>query len=118
MNHAVRIKRVYEHVTEDDGQRILVDRLWPRGLTKAEAALDFWLKDVAPSTELRRWFGHSPDRWDAFRQRYLLELQVSPAVPQLRALAMAGPVTLLYAARDQVHNEAVVLAEFLGHDGA
>ncbi len=93
LDKMVRIKRIYEARADDDGLRVLVDRLWPRGKSKAEAALDLWLKEVAPSTELRRWFAHRPDRWDAFQQRYLLELSMS-ATPKLRALAGA-PVTLL-----------------------
>jgi uncharacterized protein YeaO (DUF488 family) len=109
----VRIKRIYEPKEAEDGLRILVDRLWPRGLTKARAALDLWLKDAAPSTDLRIWFGHRPDRWEAFRERYLYELRTSPAMAQLRALARENRVTLLYAASDQDHNEAVVLAACL-----
>jgi uncharacterized protein YeaO (DUF488 family) len=116
MDHVVRTKRVYEPKAEGDGTRILVDRLWPRGLTKAEVALDLWLKDVAPSTQLRRWFAHRPDRWNDFASRYVLELQSSAAVGRLRSLARAGSVTLLYAARDRDHNEATVLAAFLNDE--
>src|SRR4051812_44377850 len=112
MDHAVRTKRVYDPKAADDGTRILVDRLWPRGLTKAEVALDLWLRDVAPTTPLRRWFAHRPDRWEEFARRYVLELRSSPAVEQLRFLSRAGPVTLLYAARDRERNEAAVLAAF------
>lgn len=118
MSGRIRIRRVYEPRSPDDGVRVLVDRLWPRGLTRVEADLDYWLKDAAPSTGLRKWFGHRPDRWAAFRRHYLLELRASPAVAQLRALCRAGPVTLLYAARDPDHNEAQVLAALLARDGA
>jgi len=116
MDHAVRTKRVYDPKAAGDGTRILVARLWARGLTKAEVALDLWLKDVAPSTELRRWFAHRPDRWGDFSRRYILELQSSPAVGRLRSLARAGSVTLLYAARDRDRNEAAVLAAFLNDE--
>jgi uncharacterized protein YeaO (DUF488 family) len=98
----------------DDGTRILVDRLWPRGLSKADAAIDLWLKDIAPSTELRRWFGHDPDRWPEFHQRYQRELAEHTAeLNQLRALAEQGIVTLLFGARDEQHNDAVVLRDTL-----
>jgi uncharacterized protein YeaO (DUF488 family) len=110
----ISIKRVYDPASRADGRRILVDRLWPRGLTKAEAKLDAWMKDVAPSTELRRWFDHKPERWQEFRKRYREELRANPAFGTLRDMAEAEPVTLLYAARDQTQNEAVVLAEQLG----
>jgi len=110
----VHTKRIYDGRAESDGLRVLVDRLWPRGITKADAALDLWLKDVAPSTELRRWFDHRADRWAEFRKRYYQELAGSPAVRQLRALTCKQSVTLVYAAKDREHNEAIVLAEFLG----
>jgi len=113
MTHTIETKRIYDPISADEGLRVLVDRLWPRGVSKSKAALDLWLKDVAPSTELRTWFAHRLDRWDEFRERYLLELQKSVAVEELRTLAHAGPVTLLYGARDRSHNEAVVLAAFL-----
>lgn len=111
----LRTKRVYEPRSDDDGVRVLVDRLWPRGLSKADAAVDLWLADVAPSAELRRWFGHSADRWAAFRDRYRAELKDNPAVAKLKDLA-AGPVTLLYAAKDEAHNNAKVLADYLRED--
>lgn len=121
---AVHIKRIYEPASPDDGRRLLVDRLWPRGVSKARADLDAWLRDVAPSTELRKWFGHDPARWDEFVRRYRAELAANPAALQpLLDAARRGPVTLLYAARDEVHNEAVVLRDVLlerlatGHDG-
>ncbi|TAH53167.1 MAG: DUF488 domain-containing protein [Betaproteobacteria bacterium] len=113
----LKIKRVYETPAEDDGFRVLVDRLWPRGLAKDKAAVDLWLRDVAPSNELRKWFGHDPARWDAFRTRYAAELRLGDAAVALQALreaAAAHPVlTLLYAAHDEVHNNAVVLRDLL-----
>ena len=110
----VKLKRVYEPATPDDGTRILVDRLWPRGLSEAEARVGLWLKDAAPSTDLRRWFGHDPARWTEFRRRYQEELQQHAAeLEKLRALASQGIVTLLYGARDEQHNDAVVLREAL-----
>ena len=110
----VRIRRIYEPPTPDDGRRILVDRLWPRGVSKAKAAIDAWVKDVAPSTELRRWFGHDPARWSEFAQRYRQELEANPqAVQRLLAAAATGPITLLYGARDEQHNEAAVLQQVL-----
>lgn len=116
-----RIKRVYEPADHSDGYRILVDRLWPRGLTKERAAVDEWLRDVAPSAELRRWFGHDPARWSEFKRRYRLELHEGPAATALRRLrevAAGQRVTLLYGARDVTHNHAVVLLELLGsHHG-
>ncbi|WP_337174921.1 DUF488 domain-containing protein [Paludisphaera sp.] len=110
----VRLKRAYLPAEPDDGARILVDRLWPRGVSKEKAALDEWMKDVGPSTELRKWFGHDPERWDEFRRRYRGELRHhAEELGRLRALAGEGTVTLVYAARDEEHNEAVVLREVL-----
>ena len=110
----VRLKRAYLPAGPEDGVRVLVDRLWPRGVSKARAALAFWNKDVAPSTELRQWFGHDPARWAEFRKRYRAELKARPeAVEALHALARQGPVTLVFAARDEAHNEAVVLRDVL-----
>lgn len=110
----IHVKRVYEPAEAADGTRILVDRLWPRGLTKAKAAVDHWAKDLAPSTELRTWFGHDPDRWAAFRVRYAKELSAhEDELVAMRALARAGRVTLVFGARDEVHNGAVVLREVL-----
>lgn len=112
----VRLKRVYDPVASDDGVRVLVDRLWPRGLRKADAAIDRWMKDIAPSTELRRWFGHDPERWPAFHRRYSEELlKQAVAVDELRELARDGRVTLLFAAHDEAHNDAVVLRDALLH---
>lgn len=110
----VRLKRVYEPAAEDDGARVLVDRLWPRGLRKDEAAIERWAKAVAPTTELRRWFGHDPARWDDFRARYTEELRAHGAeLDELRALARHGRLTLLYSAHDEAHNQAIVLREVL-----
>jgi uncharacterized protein YeaO (DUF488 family) len=110
----VNLKRAYEVPAVEDGTRILVDRLWPRGIKKADAAIDLWMKDVAPSTGLRQWFGHETDRWQEFRRRYVDELrQKSDLVDQLRALARKGPITLVFGAHDQTHNDAVVLREVL-----
>jgi uncharacterized protein YeaO (DUF488 family) len=110
----VVLKRAYEPSAAEDGTRILVDRLWPRGLKKEDAALDRWLKDLAPSAELRKWFGHDPDRWTEFKRRYVRELrQHAEMLDELRALAQGGRITLVYAAHDQQHNDAVVLREML-----
>jgi len=110
----IAIKRAYEPPARDDGQRVLVDRIWPRGVSREQAALDLWLKDIAPSTALRTWFGHDPARWDEFRARYRAELaENAAAVAQLRALVAKGKVTLIYGARDEQHNQATVLAEYL-----
>jgi uncharacterized protein YeaO (DUF488 family) len=110
----IRLKRVYEKPEPADGTRILVDRLWPRGLTKEKAAIDLWLKEVAPSTELRKWFEHDPKKWRSFRSRYRTELKQHSAPLQLiKSKAKEGVVTLIYGARDQEHNEAVILREFL-----
>ncbi len=112
----VRLKRAYEAPSAEDGTRVLVDRLWPRGLRKSSAAIDRWLKDVAPSTELRRWFGHDPSRWSEFRRRYRTELSHKPELlNELRTVAQRGPLTLIYAARDELHNEAVVLRDVIVH---
>ena len=110
----VHIKRVYDEPSETDGTRILIDRLWPRGLSKAKAKIDLWLKDIAPSTALRQWFGHDPRKWHEFKKRYKDELHKnSTAVAQLRAHMAKGKVTLVYSAKDQEHNDAVVLQEYL-----
>jgi uncharacterized protein YeaO (DUF488 family) len=107
----IKIKRVYEKPDEKDGFRILVDRLWPRGLTKEKAAVDLWLKDIAPSTELRKWFNHDPDKWKEFRKRYLNELKENKdVVAVLKDHLRQKTVTLLYAAKDSDHNEALVLS--------
>lgn len=109
----LKLKRVYEARQDSDGVRILVDRLWPRGLSSAGASIDEWMKEIAPSNELRRWFGHEAGKWAEFRGRYLKELASEDRAPLERVgrLAAAGDVTLLYAAKDTEHNNAVVLAE-------
>jgi uncharacterized protein YeaO (DUF488 family) len=110
----IKIKRVYEQPNKDDGVRILVDRLWPRGLTKEKAGVDLWVKDIAPSTELRKWFAHDPDKWKSFRGRYETEIGHNPdLIKVLKQKAREGTITLIYAARDEKHNEALVLKEFL-----
>lgn len=110
----VRLKRVYEPVASDDGIRVLVDRLWPRGLSKTKARLDAWEKEIAPSPALRRWFGHDPARWTEFQLRYRAELRdQNDKLDQLRALARKSTVTLVYGARDEVHNGAVVLRDII-----
>ena len=114
----LRLKRAYEPPERKDGRRILVDRLWPRGVSKVEAGIDEWMKELAPSTGLRKWFGHDPDRWDEFRRRYATEIHAhADLLAHLRDLARKGTVTLVYSARDTLHNDAVVLREvLLGHD--
>lgn len=110
----IRLKRAYEQPAAGDGLRILVDRLWPRGVSKAKAAVDRWEKDIAPSTELRKWFGHAPERWEEFRRRYTAELDQHAAVlAELRERACEAPITLVYSAHDEAHNDAVVLREVL-----
>jgi uncharacterized protein YeaO (DUF488 family) len=110
----VKMKRAYEPPAAGDGTRILIDRLWPRGVTRAAAAIDQWAKAIAPSTDLRKWFGHDPAHWREFRRRYAAELRKrSDLLRGLRDLARRGPVTLVYAARDEVHNDAVVLRDIL-----
>lgn len=114
MARTIRLKRVYEAPAASDGTRILVDRLWPRGIAKATAKIDLWLKDVAPSDALRRRFHGHPETWDAFRKAYAAELKQSgDAVEELRRHLRQGPVTLLYAARDEAHNNAVALKAWL-----
>jgi uncharacterized protein YeaO (DUF488 family) len=111
----IKLKRVYEQPDTKDGERVLVDRLWPRGLTKEKARVDLWLKEIAPSTELRRWFGHDPAKWTEFKRRYRAELKGNKAqVARLKDEMEKGSVTLLYGARDEEHNEAVVLLELFG----
>ena len=112
----VAIKRVYDQPEPGDGIRILVDRLWPRGLSKERAKVDAWLKEVAPSNDLRKWFGHDPEKFAEFRRRYEAELESEPgqeALARLRDLARRGPVTLVFAAHDSEHNDAVVLRDVL-----
>ncbi|MDI3316604.1 MAG: DUF488 domain-containing protein [Bacillota bacterium] len=110
----IRVKRVYEPAEERDGLRFLVDRLWPRGLRREAARIDRWLKEVAPSDGLRRWFAHDPARWEEFQRRYGAELEAQPeSWRPLAEAARAGDVTLLYSARDEAHNNAVALKAFL-----
>jgi uncharacterized protein YeaO (DUF488 family) len=114
----VKLKRAYEQSAADDGTRVLIDRLWPRGVKKIDAAIDEWMKDIAPSTALRKWFGHDPARWEEFRRRYEAEVrQHSNQLDRLRTLARHGPVTLVYSAHDEAHNDAVVLKDLI-LDGA
>jgi uncharacterized protein YeaO (DUF488 family) len=113
----VGLSRAYDPSGPDDGYRVLVDRVWPRGRTREELAIDEWARDLGPSTELRRWFGHEPARWDAFRQRYRDELAAPALAAELDRLAeraRAGRVTLVFGARDREHNQAVVIAEEIG----
>lgn len=109
----IKLKRVYEPPAKEDGKRILVDRLWPRGLTREKAKVDEWLKELAPSTELRKWFNHDPDKWAAFQKRYYQELKENKEeVARLKEL-LKDNATLVYAAKDEEHNDAVVLKEWL-----
>ena len=110
----VRLKRAYDPPAADDGYRVLIDRLWPRGLRKEAVALDEWARELAPSDGLRRWFGHRPERFGAFRTRYVDELRAQqPKLAELRRRARAGTLTIVYSARDAEHNDAVVLADVL-----
>lgn len=114
MANDVRTKRVYDPPEADDGHRVLIDRVWPRGVARSRAKLDDWMRDLAPSTELRQWFNHDPARFKQFRTRYRKELREhKDQLDELRHRASAGRVTLIYAARDEKHNNAVVLAELL-----
>jgi uncharacterized protein YeaO (DUF488 family) len=111
---ALKVKRVYDPPSNEDGVRVLVDRLWPRGLTKATAAVDLWLKDISPSVDLRRWFNHDPSRWTEFTRRYAEELEAKkPAVAALAGAVRRGRVTLLFGARDPQHNNATALFSYL-----
>ena len=110
------LKRAYEEPAPGDGQRLLVDGIWPRGVSKADLQAEAWLKALAPSTALRRWFNHDPARWEGFRARYAAELEANPeALAQLRGYLVRGPVTLVYAARDEEHNNAVALRDYVLH---
>jgi uncharacterized protein YeaO (DUF488 family) len=110
----IKLKRAYDSAESRDGTRILIDRLWPRGVRKADAAIDLWAKDLAPSTALRRWFGHDPARWHEFRRRYSEEIhQHRDRLDELRTLAQGGRITLVFAAHDETHNDAVALREIL-----
>jgi uncharacterized protein YeaO (DUF488 family) len=109
----IKVKRVYEPPDPDDGTRFLVERLWPRGIKKEDLHADGWLKELAPSDELRRWFGHDPGKWREFRRRYFAELKMTDACSLIRAAARRGNVTLLYSARDKEHNNALALKAYL-----
>jgi uncharacterized protein YeaO (DUF488 family) len=110
----IRLKRAYEEALKEDGLRILVERLWPRGVSKEKAAIDLWLKDLAPSVELRKWYGHDPDKWPEFRKRYRAELKKSgDALRRLEEEVKKGRVTFVYAAADELRNSALVLKEYL-----
>jgi uncharacterized protein YeaO (DUF488 family) len=114
MKPTIHIKRAYEKSSETDGFRVLADRLWPRGVTKEEANIDEWAKDVAPSTELREWFGHDPEKWATFQKKYLHELEQNEAMEQLvENLRTKKTVTLVYAAKDEQHTHAIVLQHYL-----
>lgn len=119
--YLVQLKRVYDPPSPEDGKRLLVDRLWPRGLAKEQAAVDLWWKEIAPSPELRRWFNHLPERFEQFKEKYEQELVLSPVrsdlVEQLRLMSSRQQITLLYAARDPVHNHAIVLLEWVKSGG-
>jgi uncharacterized protein YeaO (DUF488 family) len=110
----IRLKRAYQPPSPEDGVRVLVDRLWPRGVRKSDAGIDRWAKDIAPSTELRRWFGHDPARWDEFQRRYRAELRgEANLLNELRDIAKKRALTLVYSAHDEAHNQAVVLRDIL-----
>ena len=109
-----RLKRIYDAPQREDGFRVLVDRVWPRGMKKADAKIDLWQKDIAPSTALRKWFNHEPEKWDRFRKRYLDELKNNHGlIEDIISRAGDGPLTLLFSARDTEHNQAVVIKEYI-----
>ena len=115
----IKLKRVYEKEDPGDGVRYLIERLWPRGVKKTSLRIDGWLKDAGPSTELRKWFSHDPEKWEAFRKRYFAELDHAPeAWAPIRDAARQGTVTLLYSSHDTEHNNAVALKEYIEHKGA
>ncbi|GJL56757.1 MAG: hypothetical protein NPIRA02_38890 [Nitrospirales bacterium] len=115
---SITLKRVYEKPTNRDGYRVLVERLWPRGVSKEQAHIDLWLKDAAPSTALRKWFGHDPEKWPEFKQRYFAELDQEPSMlADIEARAKAAHVTFVYASKEEHYNNAVALKEYLEHDG-
>jgi uncharacterized protein YeaO (DUF488 family) len=110
----IKLKRAYAPPAKADGRRVLVDRLWPRGVSKTDAAIDVWMKDVAPSNDLRKWFGHEPARWEEFRRRYRAEIEDHhEQLAELREMARKGPITLVFSAHDELHNNAVALRDFL-----
>ena len=110
----IKIKRAYEPIEKSDGFRILVDRLWPRGIKKEDAHFNVWLKEIAPSNELRKWFNHEPEKWEEFRKKYIAELKISPALEELLALVKQHTtITLVYSAKDEKYNQAMVLKDYL-----
>jgi len=110
----IKIKRMHDPVETDDGFRVLVDKIWPRGVTKAQAHINLWLREIAPSSDLRRWFSHDPAKWEEFKKRYFEELEEKPeVVSRLLKIIAEGPVTLLYSAREREYNQAVALKEYL-----
>ncbi len=111
---AIKLKRAYEKPSRNDGKRVLVDRLWPRGVSKQEAKVDLWLKEIAPSDELRKWFKHEPQKWSQFEKRYFSELDKNPeALEKLNEIVSKGNVTLVFAAADEEHNNAVALKQYI-----
>ena len=112
----IKTKRVYEKSAKDDGTRVLVDRLWPRGISKKAAKIDEWLKEIAPSDKLRKWFGHDPAKWKDFKRKYIKELQGKRDLKKLQDISRVGTLTLVYSARDEMHNQAIALKEFLEAD--
>ena len=115
-NPKVKLKRAYEAPARSDGQRVLVDRVWPRGITREEGLIDDWIKEVAPSTALRKWFNHEPPKWNEFKRRYFRELDGRPdALKRLLAKSRRGPVTMVFGARDLDHNNAVALKDYIEH---
>lgn len=110
----LKIKRAYEKAAPEDGVRVLVDRLWPRGVTKERAAIDWWAKELAPSAELRKWYGHEPAKFEEFKERYGAEVKGNPDLAKLRDMAASQTVTMVYGAKDEVRNQAAVLLELLG----
>ena len=115
---AISIKRVYDAPVKTDGIRVLVDRIWPRGIKKTDAKIDVWFKDVAPSTKLRQWFGHDSEKWVDFYNKYLAELKENPVLVELKALSRREKITLVYAVRDEQHNHAIVLKDLLDQDSS
>ncbi len=113
MAKEIKVKRIYEAYSRHDGERILVDRLWPRGIKKENAKIDFWMKEIAPSNELRNWFSHDPNKWNEFKKRYFIELQKNKALCEELLSKSNRVITLLYAAKDENHNQAIALKEFL-----
>ena len=110
----LKIKRIYESASPDDGTRVLVDRIWPRGVSKDQAKIDHWWKDLAPSTELRKWYAHRVERWQEFRKKYMAGLKHhDEALNKLKALAASGRVTLVYSAKDVQHNQAIVVKDYI-----